>query len=207
MKKNLFRILTFMLALAMVLGGCSGSDPTPTTAPTTAPTEPPAPPEYTLEKEPGHNQVTFYWDNANKTDLSKADIWIWWDGKEGSGYLLHECAYGAKTVVNVPEGVEQVGFIVRTGCSDPGGSAWGDATKDYPNDRFAIITGVDRLVGTRVNATDLRAGAAMVIAGLMAEGVTEIGGVGYILRGYENIDKKLIQLGARIERIQVPETF
>lgn len=74
-------------------------------------------------------------------------------------------------------------------------------------ERSAIITGVDRLVGTRVNATDLRAGAAMVIAGLMAEGVTEIGGVGYILRGYENIDKKLIQLGARIERIQVPETF
>lgn len=66
----------------------------------------------------------------------------------------------------------------------------------------AIITGVDHLVGARVNATDLRAGAAMIIAGLMAEGVTEIGGVGYILRGYENIDKKLAMLGANIERIK-----
>ena len=66
----------------------------------------------------------------------------------------------------------------------------------------AIITGVDHLVGARVNATDLRAGAAMVIAGLMAEGVTEIGGVGYILRGYERIDEKLKRLGAHIERIQ-----
>lgn len=65
----------------------------------------------------------------------------------------------------------------------------------------AIITGVDRLVGARVNATDLRAGAAMVIAGLMAEGVTEIGGVSYILRGYERIDEKLRRLGAHIERI------
>jgi hypothetical protein len=86
------------------------------------------------------------------------------------------------------------------------GPTQGDtAVLDY--DRSAIITGVNRLVGARVNATDLRAGAAMVIAGLMAEGVTEIGGVGYILRGYENIDKKLMQLGARIERIQVEKTF
>jgi len=70
----------------------------------------------------------------------------------------------------------------------------------------AIITGVDKLVGARVNATDLRAGAAMVIAGLMAEGVTEIGGVGYILRGYENIDRKLMGLGAKIELIEYPDS-
>lgn len=69
----------------------------------------------------------------------------------------------------------------------------------------AMITGVDRLVGARVNATDLRAGASMVIAGLMAEGVTEIGGVGYILRGYERIDEKLVRLGAHIERITVED--
>ena len=74
-------------------------------------------------------------------------------------------------------------------------------------DKSAIINGVDHLVGAKVNATDLRAGAAMVIAGLMAEGITEIGGVGYILRGYENIDKKLIGLGARIERIQYEDSL
>lgn len=67
----------------------------------------------------------------------------------------------------------------------------------------ALITGVDHLVGARVNATDLRAGAAMVIAGLMASGTTEIGGVGYILRGYERIDEKLRKLGAEIEHIVV----
>ena len=71
----------------------------------------------------------------------------------------------------------------------------------------AMITGVDHLVGARVNATDLRAGAAMIVAGLMAQGVTEIGGVGYILRGYENIDKKLVNLGAHIERIQYDDLF
>jgi len=64
----------------------------------------------------------------------------------------------------------------------------------------AIITGVDRLVGARVNATDLRAGAALVIAALMAEGVTEISGVEYIMRGYERFDEKLRSLGAHIER-------
>ena len=71
----------------------------------------------------------------------------------------------------------------------------------------AIITGVDHLVGARVNATDLRAGAAVIVAGLMAEGMTEIGGVGYILRGYERIDEKLMQLGAHIERVMVDEPF
>lgn len=69
----------------------------------------------------------------------------------------------------------------------------------------AIINGVERLVGARVNATDLRAGAAMVIAALMAEGTTEISGVSYILRGYERFDEKLRRLGAQVERIVCPE--
>jgi UDP-N-acetylglucosamine 1-carboxyvinyltransferase len=53
-----------------------------------------------------------------------------------------------------------------------------------------------------VNATDLRAGAALVIAALMAEGVTEISGVEYIMRGYERFDEKLRSLGALIERVR-----
>ncbi len=73
-------------------------------------------------------------------------------------------------------------------------------------DTTAIITGVDRLVGARVNATDLRAGASLVIAALMAEGVTEISGVEYIMRGYEHFDEKLRTLGAHIEHIQGLET-
>ena len=71
-------------------------------------------------------------------------------------------------------------------------------------DKSAMITGVERLYGARVDALDLRAGAAMVIAGLMAKGMTEIGGVEFILRGYEKIDEKLRALGADIQTVQVP---
>lgn len=70
--------------------------------------------------------------------------------------------------------------------------------------RTAVVDGVDRLIGAPVTATDLRAGAAMIVAGLIAEGVTDISGVKYILRGYEDIDKKLRSLGADI-RITVHE--
>ena len=69
----------------------------------------------------------------------------------------------------------------------------------------AIITGVEGLTGARVNATDLRAGAALVIAALMAEGVTEISGVSHLMRGYERIDEKLRGLGADIELVKVEE--
>ena len=66
----------------------------------------------------------------------------------------------------------------------------------------AIINGVEQLTGARINATDLRAGAAMVVAALMANGVSDIGGVDYILRGYQDIDKKLNSLGAQIEHLE-----
>ena len=67
--------------------------------------------------------------------------------------------------------------------------------------RVAIIEGVPRLTGCAVTATDLRAGAALVIAGLMAEGVTDIYNVQFIDRGYEHLEKKLSELGAKIERL------
>ena len=69
----------------------------------------------------------------------------------------------------------------------------------------AIITGVDRLTGARVNATDLRAGAAMVIAALMAEGTTEISNINHLMRGYERIDEKLRGLGADIELVRTED--
>ncbi len=100
--------------------------------------------EYVLPKEEGHNQLTFYWTSPNAVE--NADVWIWWDGKDGKGYLLHPCDYGFKAVVNVPEGVSQVGFIVRTSCSEPGGTSWGTATKDFPDDRFAVIEGADTFI-------------------------------------------------------------
>lgn len=69
--------------------------------------------------------------------------------------------------------------------------------------RMAIIEGVDSLVGTRVDATDLRAGAAMIIAGLCARGETTIGEVKYIDRGYEEVEKKFGLIGADIKRVSV----
>ena len=63
----------------------------------------------------------------------------------------------------------------------------------------AVISGVDKLTGARVSAPDLRAGAALVIAGLAAEGITMIDDIIYIQRGYENFDQKLRGLGAKIE--------
>lgn len=71
---------------------------------------------------------------------------------------------------------------------------------DY-NDRIASITGVEKLYGTSVEALDLRGGAALIVAGLMAEGTTIISGVHYIDRGYEKIVEKLSELGADIKRI------
>ena len=67
-------------------------------------------------------------------------------------------------------------------------------------EQTAIIEGVSELYGAPVTATDLRAGAALVIAGLMAKGTTEIYEPGYIERGYEHIEEKLRSLGADIRR-------
>ncbi|MEK4127918.1 UDP-N-acetylglucosamine 1-carboxyvinyltransferase [Anoxybacillus sp. FSL W8-0382] len=71
--------------------------------------------------------------------------------------------------------------------------------------RSAIITGPSRLQGAKVRATDLRAGAALVVAGLMAEGVTEITGLEHIDRGYSNLVDKLVNLGATVWREQMTE--
>lgn len=65
----------------------------------------------------------------------------------------------------------------------------------------AVITGVERFTGAHVNTPDLRAGAALVIAGLAAEGITIVDDIYYIERGYENLDLKLQQLGAKIEKV------
>ncbi|AOT70549.1 UDP-N-acetylglucosamine 1-carboxyvinyltransferase [Geosporobacter ferrireducens] len=67
--------------------------------------------------------------------------------------------------------------------------------------RVAVIEGTSRLSGATVSATDLRAGAALVVAGLMAEGVTEVENVQYIDRGYDSIENKLLSLGAKIKRV------
>ena len=96
--------------------------------------------EYTLPREEGTRQVTFYWYSED-ADYETCDMWIWYPNADGRGYLFHPCGYGAKVVLNVPESESRVGFIVRRNCSDPGGTSWGEATKDYDGDRYAEIAG------------------------------------------------------------------
>ena len=141
--KHLFkRSISLLLAMLLLLG-MAACAPAQTEDPTEPPTEPPAD-EYTLPMEDGYNQLTFYWSYPEEVD--NADMWIWFPNQAGKGYILHPCEYGYKTVVNVPEGVTEVGFIVRRDCSNPGGSDWGNATKDVESDRFAIIEGKETVI-------------------------------------------------------------
>ena len=66
----------------------------------------------------------------------------------------------------------------------------------------AVVIGVDGFTGARVSAPDLRAGAALVMAGMVAEGITIVDDIHYIQRGYERFEEKLQGLGAKIERVQ-----
>ena len=67
--------------------------------------------------------------------------------------------------------------------------------------KVAVVRGVDKLTGAAVKATDLRGGAALCVAACAAEGETEIGGVCYIDRGYESIERSLAALGAKVRRV------
>ncbi len=68
-------------------------------------------------------------------------------------------------------------------------------------DHHAVIEGVQSLQGTSVKATDLRCGAALVLAGIFAEGTTEVHNIYHIDRGYEDYVGKLSSLGANVSRV------
>ena len=152
MKKK--RMLALALAALMLLGlfsGCAQTKSAPAAetvppAPADEAAEAPAPAqsaaeeEYSLPPEEGCRQLTLYWKGPSDS-YENCDVWVWFPGRDGHGELFHPCPYGAKVVLNVPQAVEEVGFIVRRDCSDPGGSSWGEATKDYDGDRFAVLTG------------------------------------------------------------------
>ena len=74
-----------------------------------------------------------------------------------------------------------------------------------PKGQSAFFEGVEKLTGAPVYASDLRAGAALIIAGIVAEGKTEIYNINHIDRGYENIEEKFRKLGATIERVKEEE--
>ena len=70
---------------------------------------------------------------------------------------------------------------------------------------IAIIEGVESFTGAAISAPDLRAGAALVVAGLVAEGYTTVDSIKYIERGYENFEGKMSSLGASMEKIPVDD--
>ena len=71
----------------------------------------------------------------------------------------------------------------------------------------AIIKGVEFLTGAEVKASDLRAGAAMVIAALAARGTSVISNIHHIDRGYEKLEEKLSMIGANIKRVEINENL
>ena len=144
--KRTLRAIAALLALILALSACGQAPAVETAIHSTseAPTDPPVAEEYTEPIPEGYNQVVFYWNYPGSYET--CDMWIWFPQKDGKGYTFHECEYGGKVIVNVPEGVEEVGFIVRRDCSDPGGSSWGSATKDYEQDRYAVVTGKQTVI-------------------------------------------------------------
>ena len=145
------RSISFILAMLMLfsLAACAGTEngKEPTESSSAQ-----AQPEYRLPLEEGYNQVTFYWKHSD--GIENCDMWIWWEGRDGSGNIFYPCEYGGKVVVNIPENISQIGFIVRRNCSDPGGSSWGNATKDYESDRFATITGKETVIYLKSGEAD-----------------------------------------------------
>ena len=88
----------------------------------------------------GTRTLILYWSDS-AANYDTCDVWSWCPGKDGRGYLFEPCDYGVRCVIEVPADVTEVGFIVRRDCSEPGGTSWGSATKDYEDDRFATLTG------------------------------------------------------------------
>ena len=88
----------------------------------------------------GNRTLVLYWASEDG-NYENCDVWIWFPGKDGRGVLFEPCEYGARCTVEVPADVAEVGFIVRKACSDPGGTSWGSATKDFDGDRYAALEG------------------------------------------------------------------
>lgn len=157
MKKKFFTVLSLLLAMLFAFCACStqGTPPEPDQGQTgegggqnDPDKKPGTQDEYRLPLEDGKKQLTIYYFRA--AGYADCDIWMWYGDVAGQGYLMHDCAYGAKVVINVPESITQVGFIIRTGCSDPGGTSWGTATKDgTDSDRFVSLKERETVIYTK----------------------------------------------------------
>lgn len=135
MKRKLFSaFLCVFMAFAFVLSACTPQD---------------TPLGDTLPDVPeGKQQLVIYYNRP--AGYENCDIWLWYGTEAGKGYLFTECAYGARVVVDLPLDIDEVGFIIRTGCSDPGGSSWGSANKDgTQDDRSVALEGERTIIYTK----------------------------------------------------------
>ena len=147
--KRMIALSLCLLLLLTLFSGCGGSNEAQTTeAQQAVETEPAG--EYNLPREINTNQLTFYW-LAEGVDLSKCDMWIWYANAEERGYVFHQTSRGGKVMLNIPLDVTEVGFVVRRDCSDPGGTSWGEATRDYEADRYVTIKGDKTVVWLKPN--------------------------------------------------------
>ena len=154
MKKLLLVFLMCVLALSLCLAACNPQDDYFDTSKyevdmdigvNTGVLE-----DYELPREEGCRQLVVYWRETAHS-YKDNDLWLWHDLAEGRAYEFHPCAYGAKAVVNVPQEIEQVGFILRKNATTHG-ETWGVADKVYDNDRTITLTGdVTEIYLTGVN--------------------------------------------------------
>ena len=102
--------------------------------------------EYTLECPAGYRQITVYWNRANG-GYDDCDVWMWYNGGDGVALTFHECEYGGKVILNVPEDTIKVGYIVRTNCSAPGFAVWDGVIKDGSDtDRYVTLRGKSTVI-------------------------------------------------------------
>ena len=142
-KRIVWTVLAVILSMVFVLSACSSKKDNGETDGDNAntPTE-----EYTLECPDGYNQLTIYW-NRPSGDYSDCDVWLWYGSAAGQALAFHECEYGGKVILNVPEGVLSVGYIVRTKVSVPGAGVWDGIVKDGTDtDRFVTLRGKSTVI-------------------------------------------------------------
>ncbi|MDE6586093.1 MAG: type I pullulanase [Clostridia bacterium] len=145
MRKKFFSaLLSVLIVFAFALSACTEVPETPDNPNHGNPSQT----EELPDIPDGERQLVIYYNRSS--GYENCDIWLWYGTVTGKGYTFTECKYGARVVWNLPADVEEVGFIIRTGCSDPGGSEWGTATKDGTgDDRFIALEGDRTIIYTK----------------------------------------------------------
>lgn len=135
-KKLLNALLCVLLTFTLVLSACADTPQTEDQLP---------------DIPDGKQQLVIYYNRP--AGYENCDVWLWYSGTEGRGYTFTECGYGARVVLDLPLELDEVGFIIRTSCSDPGGTVWGEAVKDGTEaDRSIALSGERTIIYTKAGS-------------------------------------------------------